>query len=378
MKKSIKIALISVLVLALLVFLLFFAPKPVRIIFRIIIGLLLLVILAVLLCPIGYSADAGFDGKPDVHALIKWMGFIKVPVDYNEQGVKFAVKLFGFQLVPKKGKGGGEEDEMKDDTSEEKTGKSEDKSDSATENAETSGKNEKSSEKPESDKKDGDSENTKESEKEAGTGKGTEKDGESDKDSGKDGEEDENDKQPFLDKLEDKIDKFIGIWDNTMCALNDEEIQLNLFLKRKSTKHSLEWTKQFLLDLGNHVRPRKLKGELEFGLDDPSTTGYISAVASLYYDIYSDSFDFLPNFEEKVIKGRVNFSGRFVLGYILIKCVWLYLGRPFKYLFSKFGFFKTEPYGGREFRMFIKNALALKNTTMKNIAKIKDGVTNYG
>ncbi len=391
MKKSLKIVLIALAALALLVFLLFFAPKPIRIFFRVIVILFLVIILAVLLCPIHYSANAAFDEKPDVHVLIKWMRFIKIPVDYNEQGVQFAVKLFGFQLVPRKGKGGdgaAADDDKPDGVGNDSSGRDDDsaKDEAKTDPAEAKADAEngkegesKAEEKPDgkpddAEKKDGEASEDK---KEGETAKEGEKTGDEKEDkASKDDEESE--KQPFLEKIGDKLEKVIGIWDNTMGALNDEEIQLNLFMKRRSTKHSLEWTKQLLLDLCNHARPRELKGELELGLDDPSMTGYISILASFCYDVYINTFDFYPNFEEKVIRGRVEFAGRFVLGYILIKCVWLYLGRPFKNLFSRFKLFKVEPYGGREFRLFIKNALALKKDTMKNISKIKDGITNYG
>lgn len=70
-----------------------------------------------------------------------------------------------------------------------------------------------------------------------------------------------------------------------------------------------------------HILPKKLKGWVHFGMSDPASTGQLLARLAMLYPMYSDGLTLEPDFENKIIEGKLAASGRIRLGYI----VWLVL-----------------------------------------------------
>ena len=287
----------------------------------------LLLVLIILIAPIHYEGEVSFDEKANAKIKVGWLLFIRFYLNVVDNKLDYAAKLFGLQVFPKKKKKkkGKEEEEEQEEISGHMI------SEAKTEPEEE--KPEKEAEKKEEEKP----EIVEAEEKE---------------------EEKEKDDTPLIDKIGNVVERAVYVVDNTTCALADENSAIFRFLSRRSTKNSFVWTKTFLFKVIKHIKPQKLMGDLELGLDDPAVTGYIFAVLSQFYENYYNTFTLMPNFEEKTIKGKAYFNGRIVLGYIVVKALRLYLRK--------------------QFRQFIKNAKALKNDTMKNIEKIKDGITNYG
>lgn len=319
--------------------------KIIGIALLIIVGILLLVLIIVLVAPVHYEGKADFsDGGANVHIKVGWLLFIRFFLDFvkdvnaEKEGLDYRLNLFGRKFFPKNRK---EEDKEEEKTEPEKS--------------EASGSDSAGSEKAGEDKKDEDKkEETEVAEAEKA---GDEKSGEEADSDEEEAKEDEP-KQSFVDKLAALFEKLVRIWENTMDAVEDTESKISLFFRRKTTRESKVWLKTALIKIGKHIRPKKLSGELEFGLDDPAATGYIAAGAAMVYDVYADTFELTPNFEEKTVKGKTEFGGRIILGYVVFIALRLYLRK--------------------HFRLFIKNARALKDDVMENIEKIKDGIVNYG
>lgn len=301
--------------------------KIIGIILLYILAFVLILVLIILICPIHYEGRAAFNETANVHVKVGWLLIIRVFVDVVENKPDFVVKLFGLRVFPRKKKKGKEKEK---DTEKE-----------PAPHILTDEKEEKDDEKPK--------EETAEEKTDAVTCAEKTEDEEV---------TEEAEKIPLPEKLENLLERGIYIWDNTTCVIADESSSLFRFFSRKSTKNSIVWTKDFLLKVLNHIRPKKLEGNLEFGMDDPAMTGYIFAGLAQFYDFYYKKFGLMPNFEGQTIKGELEFNGRIVLGYLVVKAGRLYLRK--------------------QFRQFIKNAKGLKNETMKNIEKIKDGITNYG
>ncbi|MBP3880135.1 MAG: hypothetical protein J6D46_07460, partial [Lachnospiraceae bacterium] len=59
-----------------------------------------------------------------------------------------------------------------------------------------------------------------------------------------------------------------------------------------------------LKKLIGHVLPRKLKGYVRFGLDDPGRTGRVLAAVAPFYPKYGKTFSLEPDFEELVLEGK--------------------------------------------------------------------------
>lgn len=65
-----------------------------------------------------------------------------------------------------------------------------------------------------------------------------------------------------------------------------------------------------LLYLLRYTRPKKLSGYLQFGFDDPSTTGYAMAVYGILYPVWSPELSLEPDFEKQVLRCHILVKGR--------------------------------------------------------------------
>lgn len=85
-----------------------------------------------------------------------------------------------------------------------------------------------------------------------------------------------------------------------------------------------EWVelgKDVLIRFLKHVLPRKLKGMVEFGLSDPADTGYITAIAAIFYPRYGEHFSLYPDFERKMFEAQCKGKGRIRPGYMIVLVV---------------------------------------------------------
>ena len=314
---------------------------------------LLLLLLIILLAPINYSGKASFDGKPEAHIKVGWLLIIRVPVDFVENKLKIAVKVLGFKVFSK-GYDRPADETLESGAEAEAEGEAKKAEDGAEDRKETALKAETQDTESAAygDKKDA-----------AETGKAESDNPEAvnaEDEAGGDGEAEEESGagESLGEKLERIFGRIIYILDNTERQLHDEDKKVRTFFNRKSTKHSVDWIKKAVFKIVKHILPRKLTGAIEYGMDDPATTGYITAAASWFYDLYEENFELTPNFNEQIIKGNVEFKGHIILGYIAVIALRLYLRK--------------------EFRTFLKNIRVLKDDTMENVEKIKDGIVNYG
>lgn len=86
--------------------------------------------------------------------------------------------------------------------------------------------------------------------------------------------------------------------------------------------------------------PKKLKGRVAFGMDDPATTGYITGAASMFFPIWGPHFDFEPDFENKKIEADVDLKGRIILALLVIPAVKVWFNKDIKYIRKKVRGFK--------------------------------------
>lgn len=86
--------------------------------------------------------------------------------------------------------------------------------------------------------------------------------------------------------------------------------------------------------------PKKLKGRVAFGMDDPATTGYITGAASMFFPIWGPHFDFEPDFENKKIEADVDLKGRIILALLVIPAVKVWFNKDIKYIRKKIRGFK--------------------------------------
>lgn len=83
----------------------------------------------------------------------------------------------------------------------------------------------------------------------------------------------------------------------------------------------LELGKSIFIRFLKHVLPRKLEGTVEFGLSDPADTGYVTAIAAIFYPRYGEYFSMYPDFEREMFAAHCKGKGRIRPGYMLVLVV---------------------------------------------------------
>ncbi len=92
---------------------------------------------------------------------------------------------------------------------------------------------------------------------------------------------------------------------------------------------------QDLKKLLKHVSPRKIKGTIRFGFENPATTGEVLAVIGVTCPIHKNVLTVIPDFENQVFEGDLLIKGRVYLFVVLYRALHLYMDKNFKYLMSR-------------------------------------------
>lgn len=84
-----------------------------------------------------------------------------------------------------------------------------------------------------------------------------------------------------------------------------------------------------------HILPRRLKGWIRFGFEDPYYTGKILTIISPFYGLYGKNISIEPVFDEKVLTGKLCFSGRMRLSKLLWCIFRVVMDKNFRIIYRK-------------------------------------------
>lgn len=108
----------------------------------------------------------------------------------------------------------------------------------------------------------------------------------------------------FVDKLKRIYNKYTEV----MNIIDDPKV-----------RHTASVLKKKLGQVLRHLLPRKVRGYVEFGFDDPATTGYLTALLGALYGTYGKSISISPDFENKKFACRGKMRGHIrLMTYILL------------------------------------------------------------
>ena len=90
------------------------------------------------------------------------------------------------------------------------------------------------------------------------------------------------------------------------------------FLKDPSSLVAKTMLKESLYKLFKIISPRNIKGEINFGLEDPATTGFVLGLICIFLPRRFKSLKIVPDFENVVLNGDITFKGHTSLVSVLI------------------------------------------------------------
>lgn len=93
------------------------------------------------------------------------------------------------------------------------------------------------------------------------------------------------------------------------------------YLQEDETKKAISLAKDVLKKVLKHILPRKFKGHVDFGLEDPSTTGTVVAAVCAAYPVHKGNMIVTPYFDtdEMILKGKAQVKGHIILCYLAIQ-----------------------------------------------------------
>lgn len=93
--------------------------------------------------------------------------------------------------------------------------------------------------------------------------------------------------------------------------------RIKKFWNMNCTVKTRAYLKKYIGSVLRHIRPRKIKGWIHYGFDDPCKTGQVTGYLSLMPFVYQKGLSLEPDFYNKVIEGHIYMRGHIQLGYLL-------------------------------------------------------------
>lgn len=121
-------------------------------------------------------------------------------------------------------------------------------------------------------------------------------------------------------KLPGKIVKAVKNFVLTIRGICDKISYLKELWLQETTQKAVSLIKVHLKKSFKHILPKKIKGNLYFGFEDPCTTGQVLAGISIFYPYYYRSIQVTPDFTKSVLEGTISCKGR-IYGFFVLKTV---------------------------------------------------------
>jgi len=107
------------------------------------------------------------------------------------------------------------------------------------------------------------------------------------------------------------------------------------FLTDERTKAAIRLCLSQVKVLLLRLLPKKVRGEIHFGMSDPALTGEILGGISIFYPVFMDNVKVLPDFEESCLEGELYVKGRFRLATAALIAIKLLKNKNVRYVYRK-------------------------------------------
>ena len=150
-------------------------------------------------------------------------------------------------------------------------------------------------------------------------------------------------------KTKNKIDKLFAGIRHTYEKLKRKVDLIKEFIEDRRHKAAIALCRKTVVKVLKAIAPRSGEGRLRIGMEDPATTGYITAGLAVLYGKLKGRLKVFPDFEESVIEGEGKIKGRIFLITLLVLFLKLWFNKNFKALKSDFSELKENlSYDGTE------------------------------
>lgn len=304
-----------------------FILKILGLLVLIVLGLILTVVLLIFLVPVRYQAEGSYDGKVKGKARITWLlHILSVRVQY-EGDVLATVRFFGFRIGKPK------------------------KLDSELKEAEEIMVHAMEVVEPEAVKevrevKDEIRDKVKEESRNLPPPKTEPKAAAKEKPRKKPEEKPDEKKRFWVPKLLEKLKKkvfvayaklkffFRRICD-TLKTVKDKKAEIHALISDKDNQRTVKLLFRQGKKLLRHILPRKGKGNITFGFDDPYLTGQVLTYASVVYPLCHKHLNLYPVFDREVFTAEGTFQGRIRMGTVLFIGSRMLFDKNFRRLLKK-------------------------------------------
>lgn len=144
-------------------------------------------------------------------------------------------------------------------------------------------------------------------------------------------EQQEKEKTSFIEKIRNKINgfkqKLINLCDKIKCTIKnicdklkvllEKKDKVMQFIKDKNHIKAFLKLKKEVFKLLKRLRPKEFAVKAKYGFEDPSLTGKVLAVLSMLYPFTEDHMEVIPDFENKILQGRLMVKGRIYVIYFI-------------------------------------------------------------
>ncbi len=143
----------------------------------------------------------------------------------------------------------------------------------------------------------------------------------------------------FFEKIRVKIQKIRETVSNIIYKVKKllhqkEEVQR--ILNKPETKQAISFAWNELKHLMKHILPRKIRGYVAYGADDPATTGQVLGVLSVVYAKTGQLVEIRPNFAEAQLECDIELRGSIQMFTLLIIAVKVIMNQELRQLITDF------------------------------------------
>ena len=137
----------------------------------------------------------------------------------------------------------------------------------------------------------------------------------------------------FLDKVADFFDNIRFKIENICDKIRDVCDNIEYYaavITSETFERALDLSRTDILKLLKAIRPRSVRGFLEFGSEEPDKTATVISAYSVIYPYIGNRFSFVPCFDRDVLRGDITLKGRITLCTVIVIAAKVYFNKDVK------------------------------------------------